>query len=475
MHLVWFRSDLRIDDNPALYRACQKSEPVLAVFTATPKQWQSHDEGPTKIQFRFDLLLDLAQQLGKLGIPLHLITTDWFKQLPNQLAQFCAENKITDIWFNEEIPYNELQRDAAVTKKLKGKGINVHALQHDPIIPAEELVTQQGNYYRVFTPWFKNWVKKASNESQIKPLPTPNAIAKPIPKIQLLQSYDIKIGRQQITNSSKQPFYNKELWPATSEAAQQRLFLFAENHLHIYDQRRDIPSLPTGTSRLSPYLATGTLSPRGCLNSAIETCRIDGRDWRQDTWVRELAWREFYRYIMLVFPHVGRSQAFKAQRVDKLWELDQTAISAWQQGLTGFPIVDAAMRQLTTTGWMHNRLRMVTASFFCKLMRADWRLGESFFMHHLIDGDFPSNNGGWQWSSATGCDAAPWFRIFNPIRQSERFDPEGIFIKSMVPELADLDAKSIHNPNSMERAMAGYPEPILNYEQERKSSLALVN
>lgn len=475
MHLVWFRNDLRIDDNPALYRACQNREPVTAFYCATPKQWQSHNEGAAKIQFRFDLLLDLERQLANLGIPLEIVTVNWFKQIPSLLADYCEQNKITHVWFNEEIPFNELQRDAAVTKKLLSKGIRAHSFQHDPIIPPEELITQQGNYYKVFTPWFKNWVSKAAIQSAIKPLPTPKAIGKRIPKTQLQKSFSNSTIAKKSYTYSLAKHYDPSLWPATTKTAQQRLFLFIENQLHLYDEQRDIPSLATGTSRLSPYLATGTLSPRGCLNTAIETSKLDGRDWRDDTWIRELAWREFYRYIMYVFPHVGKGQAFKNHPMDHLWETNNEAIAAWQQGLTGFPIVDAAMRQLSTTGWMHNRLRMVTASFFCKLMRADWRIGESFFMQHLIDADFPSNNGGWQWSSATGCDAAPWFRIFNPTRQSQRFDPEGTFIKSMVPELADLDVHSIHNPSSIERATTGYPEPILNYAQERDSSLALTS
>ncbi len=227
---------------------------------------------------------------------------------------------------------------------------------------------------------------------------------------------------------------------------------------------------------LSPYLTAGVLSVRQCAAAAIEANdgQLDGGHEGIVQWIDELVWREFYKHILVGFPRVSMHRAFKLETERLVWTDNDSQFEAWCHGQTGVPIVDAAMRQLTTTGWMHNRLRMITAMYLSKNLFIDWRRGERFFMQHLIDGDLAANNGGWQWAASTGTDAAPYFRIFNPVSQSKRFDPEGAFIRQFVPELADLDDSEIHDPSclpSLVRSRLDYPEPLVDLSVSRKKAI----
>jgi deoxyribodipyrimidine photo-lyase len=259
-----------------------------------------------------------------------------------------------------------------------------------------------------------------------------------------------------------------DLWPAGEDEAEIRLLKFLEEKVIDYSKNRNDPILDS-TSRISPYLASGIISSKKCI---LEALRINNFEFSSGhigvtKWIDEIVWREFYKNIMFSFPKVSKSQPFQDYSKAIKWRYDENEFIAWKEGKTGFPIVDAAMRQLIHEGWMHNRLRMVVAMFFTKNMLHDWRLGEAYFMQNLIDGDFASNNGGWQWSSSTGTDAAPYFRIFNPITQSTNFDKEGKFIKKYIPELKDLDKSVIHNPSKEHRKYCKYPEPILDLKESR--------
>ena len=258
------------------------------------------------------------------------------------------------------------------------------------------------------------------------------------------------------------------LWGIGESAAEKRLHEFLDEKVMDYSKNRNDPILE-GTSRISPYLALGIISPRKCI---LEALKINNFEFTSGNtgitkWIDEIVWREFYKNIMFSFPKVSRGQPFQDYSKKIKWRYSDEEFKAWKEGKTGFPIVDAAMRQIHNEGWMHNRLRMVVAMFFTKNMLHDWRLGEAYFMQNLIDGDFASNNGGWQWSSSTGTDAAPYFRIFNPITQSTNFDKEGLFIKKYVPELKDLDKSVIHNPPKEHRKYCNYPEPILDLKESR--------
>jgi deoxyribodipyrimidine photo-lyase len=257
-----------------------------------------------------------------------------------------------------------------------------------------------------------------------------------------------------------------ENWPSGEDHAHARMEDFVKHKSQHYHQHRDFPDKDAG-SQLSPYLAIGCLSTRQCLQAALNENGgiIDDGPSGLSTWINELIWREFYSHLLADNEALCRFKPFRAETDYLPWRHDEKDFEAWKLGQTGFPIVDAAMRQLNQTGWMHNRLRMIVAMFLTKHLFIDWRWGEAYFMSKLIDGDFASNNGGWQWSASTGVDAVPYFRIFNPTRQSQRFDPQGDFIRRYVPELSHLNAKDIHQPNADQALSSGYVLPLVDHKQ----------
>ncbi|MGH1440096.1 MAG: deoxyribodipyrimidine photo-lyase [Cellvibrionaceae bacterium] len=454
MHLVWLRNDLRLQDNPALYYAAKRGD-ICCVYTITEKQWQQHDDAPAKIMLWRDRLNVIARELKEKNIPLKIIKADSYSDLPKAFLSLIKKINAQSLSFNIEYPLNEKNRDAGVTRACEKKSIAVHSYHADVIHPPGSVRTQSDTIYHVYSPFARQWRKQVSTDQlNILRAPTKQQHAH-------LESDNVDTHWHCYERQ-----YREDLWPVTTNAIQQKLKRFAERNIDQYKDIRDIPSI-AGTSTLSPYLACGAISLRQCIQSARE----HSHDWLENTWVNELIWREFYRHLIDIYPHLSRSENFKATRKPIPWENDKRHWQAWCKGETGYPIVDAAMKQLTQTGWMHNRLRMIVAAFLTKLMMIDWRKGEAFFMQHLVDGDYASNNGGWQWAASTGADAAPYFRIFNPERQSQRFDPEGEFIKKFLPELSSLDKKSIHTPNSEQRKHCGYPEPIIDYKFARQRAL----
>jgi deoxyribodipyrimidine photo-lyase len=242
-----------------------------------------------------------------------------------------------------------------------------------------------------------------------------------------------------------------------------------------YGEHRDCPAV-RGTSILSPFLAAGVISPRQCLQAAVAAARSSATDAHgAATWISELTWRDFYTHVLVGFPRVSKNRPFRLKSDSVMWRSSDADLAAWKSGRTGYPIVDAGMRQLNQTGWMHNRLRMVTAMFLTKHLLIDWRVGEQYFMRNLIDGDLAANNGGWQWSASTGTDAAPYFRIFNPFTQSSRFDPDGKFIKTFCPELTRLPVQSLHDPQKLSehlhRSKIDYPCCIVDHAVARDRAL----
>lgn len=462
MQLVWFRSDLRVDDNPALFNACKRALSlgggVSAVFFACPDQWRSHNESTRKIGLMQQALQSLQLELAGLGIPLDLLITPTFSDVPEVLVTLCKEKQVETLHFNQEIPINERLRDESAKLRLLGYGISVCSYKDDRVFQSL-LLNQQSQPYRVFTPWFKQWQKELiMGLPEI--LPKPNPVAAKLPVNSQLSLPEAEIFRE-------------DIWLGNEAGAFSSLLKFCQQKSEQYELLRDYPSKP-GTSVISPYLSVGLLSARRCIHSFFELYSSKGytlEDCIGHAWVRELAWRDFYRYLMVNFEHIGRGNDFKKKVLPRPWLVDEKQRHSWQGGNTGFPIIDAAMRQLVKTGWMHNRLRMLVASFYCKLLCLDWRDGEQFFMRNLIDGDFASNNGGWQWSSSTGCDASPWFRIFNPHTQSKKFDEKGDFIRRFVPELKELDDCSIHCPSLSQRASCNYPEPMVDYKFARQRAL----
>ncbi|NVK42308.1 MAG: deoxyribodipyrimidine photo-lyase [Oceanospirillaceae bacterium] len=452
MKLVWFRNDLRLSDNPALHNACVADGPVVAVVVLTPQQWRDHCEAPVKLAFWRDALVKLADDLDRLNIPLRVLEAPCFDDCAEELSRLCQELSAKRLYFNYEYPVNERRRDIRVKQRLRGEGVIVDGFHGDLILPPGSVLSAKGDPFRVFTPFSRAWRRQLLC-ADFSCLPAP--------------------GRQSGTGTVRDIIpslgqaYDQDLWAAGETAAAGRLQRFAAAGLGVYGDERDFPAID-GTSRLSPYLATGQLSARQCLSAAQLSL---GADWLESTWVTELIWREFYRHLLVAFPEQCRYQPFRPEVEAKIrWHDRPDLFDAWCRGETGFAIVDAAMRQLHETGWMHNRLRMVTASFLTKLLGVDWRLGCDFFMSHLIDGDFASNLGGWQWSASVGADAAPYFRIFNPARQAERFDPHDDFVCHWLPELASLPAKERRDPKRA--AAARGLQPVIDYGEARREALA---
>lgn len=451
--LVWLRNDLRLDDNPAISHAQQHGKLHL-IFIATPEQWLQHDESAAKQGLKAASLEAISQQLDDLGVPFTMLETDWFADIPALLNTFCQQQTITDIWFNQETPLDERRRDEAVVAALEDSGVNCHTLAPDLIV-TEPVLTQQSEPFKVFTPYYRRWLQ-ILQETQKPPFPAPD-----------------KQGDTTSAALTKPDWagdYRNDLWPADEAGVFKKLNQFCRHKIKAYPQQRDFPA-EAATSTLSPYLSIGRIGPRRLLATIQYHCSEQNLHWQDNDWLRELAWRDFYRQLLLHFPRLSMKKPFKPETDHVVWRDDEAGFQAWCEGKTGFPIVDAAMRQLQQTGWMHNRLRMITASFLTKLLLIDWRRGEQFFMQHLIDGEFAANNGGWQWSASTGVDAAPYFRVFNPTRQSERFDPDGEFIRRFVPELKSVTGKQIHNPSDQLRTETGYPMPVIDYKPARQAAI----
>lgn len=470
MQLVWLRTDLRLEDNPALFHAAQQGS-VCCVYTLTPKQWQEHHDAPAKIAFWRARLIQLAQELTALNIPIKLLRLQSYAEVHQALYDYAQSIRAEGLWFNNEHPVNECNRDRRAETLFQQHGLTVHRFEGDIVIPPTLIKTQQNGIYKVFTPFCRQWHKQL-NESHLQVLPAPQTqglaatVEYSYEDPSSIPLSDWGLSNDNSGDMSDDIIYRDDLWPVDTAHIHQHLAHFCQHHATHYKEQRDIPSI-NGTSTLSPYLAAGMVSVRQC----IHAIRQQTNDWRDNQWVTELIWREFYRYLLFHYPSLSKSYNFINMPKPIMWEQNDDFFQLWCEGKTGFPIVDAAMKQLVQTGWMHNRLRMVTAAFLTKILLIDWRKGEAFFMKHLLDGDYASNNGGWQWAASTGADAAPYFRIFNPERQSQRFDEEGNFIKRFLPELHSLDKKSIHTPSTIQREACGYHEPIIDYRWARQRAL----
>ena len=453
--LVWFRQDIRVNDNPALHHAAKSGE-VIAIYIEAKKQREQHHEAKAKVGLIYDSLLLLRETLNKLNIPLHIMTCEYFTDQTKLIKEVIKDHDVDAVFFNNEYPVNELERDSELVKDLEADGLEVNRFHGDMALEPNQVKNKQGDPYRVFTPYKKAWIE-VHKTAPIEPLKEPEK-----------QSLDIK---EQTTDDFSEE-YREDLWPPGEKAALERVDRFL-GKVDQYKSKRDIPSV-SGTSCISPYLTIGAISAKQCIHALLEHYEGDEQKLYGNTWFSELVWREFYRQILIDNPQITKHKAFNLS-AKEVWVDNSEAFEAWKEGRTGFPIIDAAMRQLNQTGWMHNRLRMNAAMFLNKLCLVDWRLGEKYFMEKLIDGDFASNNGGWQWCSSTGADGAPYFRIMSPLSQSKRFDPKGDFIRKLVPELKELDDKSIHEPSVKQRENVGYPEPVIDYKAARKRALELLS
>ena len=467
--LVWFRSDLRTRDNPALAAATRVADRgVIAVFLIADRQWHEHDCSPARVDFVLRNLADLSASLARLNVPLRILHAPAFDDAPRTLLSLAREQSCDAIYFNRELEVNEVRRDAAVSAAFEKAGFRVHAFDDATVLPPGSVRTREGRFHRVYTPFRKAFAAEYARREGVTLAPSPRRQqAMPCPPDAVP---DAVAGFAGTTGP--------DLWPAGERAARGRLGAFIENHIADYHTKRDLPAL-NATSTLSPYLAAGVLSCRECFLAALEAderplAPAPVRSRGPAVWIDELIWREFFRHLIVAYPRLCMGSSFNREYDGVRWNPPDERFDAWRHGRTGVPIVDAAMRQLASTGWMHNRCRMIVASFLTKNLLIDWRHGERHFMRTLIDGDLAANNGGWQWSASTGADAAPYFRVFNPVSQARKFDPDGTYIRRFVPELAVLPPPAIHEPSTLpmlQFAALAYPTPIVDLAASRQAAI----
>ena len=455
--LVWFRRDLRCEDHAALYHALRTARNVYCVFIfdtdildALPGRKDRRVEFIHQSVLALDAGLHaLSLQAGGQGSGLIVrygAARDCIPELARQLG-------VQKVFTNRDYEPVAIARDQRVAASLDVMGIGFADFKDQVVFETHEVLTQAGKPYSVFTPYKNAWLKKV-DDFQLKAYPVEKYAARLASK-----------PRGESIPSLEQMGFESGTWaslsmPAGSSGAQ-TLFEDFSTRMARYKEARDFPAVK-GVSYLSVHIRFGTVSVRKLARFALQQ-NNDGAA----TWLSELIWREFYQAILYHFPHVvNRSFQRACDRI--VWDSNPGYFAAWCEGRTGYPIVDAAMRQLNQTGYMHNRLRMITASFLCKDLGIDWREGEKYFADKLNDYDLASNNGGWQWAASTGCDAQPWFRIFNPVTQSKKFDPEGKFIRRYVPELKQVPDKAIHEPW---RTAGVYLPPIVDHAQARERTL----
>ncbi|NGZ02047.1 MAG: deoxyribodipyrimidine photo-lyase [Nitrospira sp. WS238] len=471
--IVWLRRDLRLHDQPALTAACEECDEVIPLFVFDNPLLQSHQFGSACVNFMLGCLQELASSLADRGITLQWRRGDQVEQV----IQAAREWKADVVYWNRDYEPGTIERDRLVQQQLARLGLAVRTFKDHVVFEATEIRGATGEplqrYSAYRTRWWTKWhaTKPAVQSAPValtKAKAATLSAAAPLPTAEEL-GYDpvdlaFEPGEQQ---------------------AQKRLQQFVDGPIHSYGHGRNLPAID-GSSQLSPHFRFGTLSPRRAIHDALRSLAKGGRVSRPDvlTWVDELIWREFFQQVLTAFPHVANGP-FRAVLVppprsdgherDRLYR-------AWCEGSTGYPIVDAGMRQLNQSGWMHNRVRMVVASFLIKDLRIDWQSGERYFMQQLIDADVAANNGNWQWCASTGTDAMRGYRIFNPALQSKKFDSDGNYIRRYLPELVQVPANKIHEPHLMSpeeqdrygcRVGVDYPAPIVDHRQARQEYLDL--
>jgi deoxyribodipyrimidine photo-lyase len=453
LQVVWLRRDLRLQDNPVLFAALRSKEPVVVLFIldieeelgGASKWWLHHSLIALK-----DSLLKIGGDLSvRLGSPLEILT------------ELALKNKITVYWNRLYTPY-AIRRDSLIKEELQSKyDTKVHTFNGSLLIEPWELMNKEGLPFKVYSPFWRALSQRDIKEDL---------------KLEFLESSFTKDEKaEEIESLNLLPkirwdkgFYNN--WQPGEVSAQNRLEAFLSDAISSYDKKRNFPGID-GTSRLSPHLHFGEISPRQIWHS-VYNLRLPLQGG-YETYLKEVVWREFGYHLLYHFPFTV-SEPLNEKFRDFAWEeIDSEIIKAWQRGKTGVPLVDAGMRELWQTGWMHNRLRMIVASYLVKHLLIDWRVGAKWFMDTLVDADLASNTLGWQWVAGSGADAAPYFRVFNPTLQGLKFDPEGSYIRRWVPELRDLRGERVFEPWKEGRSVNGYPpKPIMELDKGRDRALA---
>lgn len=445
--LFIFRRDLRLEDNTGLNAALANSEQVIPCFILDPQQITKNPyRGDNSVEFMANSLHELSTALRELGSELYLAYDCSADAIPKIAQQLNAQA----VFVNEDYTPFSRKRDQEIKDKLAALNITFESCEDLLLSSPRAIHKDDGKPYTVYTPFYKRAQK--SDVRAVSKLTLGKLVAQP----EFTSSLDLL--------TTHTPKSNPNLFRKGGRAEALRILNNFSKYAN-YDQERNLPALP-GTTGLSAHLKFGTVSAREVYWKTKETYGTE------HSLIRELYWRDFFTHIAFHFPHVfGRAFNTKLDALE--WDYDQDAFLAWCDGQTGFPLVDAGMRELNATGFMHNRVRMVVASFLTKDLHIDWRWGEKYFAQKLIDYDPAVNNGNWQWASSTGCDAQPYFRIFNPWLQQEKFDRDAIYIKRWIPELETLSAKTIHNLSDTAIKRGSYPKPIVDHAQEKISTLAM--
>ncbi len=469
--LLWFRADLRLADNPALVYAAARGEAVAPVFILDGEDKQAWAPGGASRWWLHGSLAALDRDLRELGAPGLILRRGRAEAV---LAELVAETKATAVVWNRRYEPSAVARDARIKARLRADGLEVRSFNANLLCEPTAFANQQGKPYQVFTPFWKGLRATVSPpEALLAParLTTPSAT----PASDPLDSWELRPTKPDWAGGLD------AAWTPGEAGAQARLEAFLDEALLAYRERRNLPG-EAGTSRLSPHLHFGEIGPWQVWRAATAAAVAQTGDpfpAGVETFLSEIGWREFSAHLLFHFPTLPEAP-LRPDYARFPWRSDRKALAAWRKGLTGYPIVDAGMRELWTTGWMHNRVRMITASFLIKHLLLDWREGEAWFWDTLVDADLASNAASWQWVAGSGADAAPYFRIFNPIVQGERFDPDGAYVRRWIPELVALPDSALHAPwkaTALELASAGvrlgldYPLPIVYHPAARARAL----
>lgn len=452
--IVWFRQDLRLTDNPALTAAaeCGPIIPVFILDDETPGAWKIGGAGRWWLHHS---LKSLSEELARLGAPLLLLRG----QAADVLIKLAAQTKAREIYWNRCYEPWAIDRDKAIKAALKAQHIKVVSTNGTLLVEPWEIKTKAGGPYKVFTPFWRA-ARQALDSGQ--PLAAPKKLV----------GCDFALGNEPLESWNLLPSAPdwagglRDTWNPGEEGAQARLHKFIDQILLRYHEGRDYPG-EEKTSRLSPYLHWGEISPRQVWH-ALDIANLD--DANIEKFRSELGWREFSYHLLYHFREIPE-QNLRPEFDILPWNQDQTMLKAWQEGRTGYPIIDAGMRELWATGWMHNRVRMITASFLVKHLLLPWQDGARWFWDTLVDADLANNSASWQWVAGCGADAAPFFRIFNPTLQGKKFDPEGHYVRRWLPELAELPPSKIQQPWLLDPAPEGYPSPIIDLSYGRQKAL----
>lgn len=480
----WFKCDLRITDNKALRMASEKAKsrgvPLICIHIISPQDYKAHMTSAVRVDFVLRTLEVLKEDLAQLDIPLYVETVEKRKAIPNRIFELCEKWGASHLYTNIEYEVDELRREALMTRTGLEHGVAVYAVPDLCVVAPGEISSGTGNQYSVYSPWYRAWVAYLHTHPHHLDLFDPPGKNPEDARRNFKDVFECEIPEapenKSLTSEERKRF--RSMWPPGEHEARERLGKFLSEKVQNYAEARNMPAA-NSTAVVSVHLSCGTLGARTAIAAARDantTRKLDGGHKGIIGWISEVAWRDFYKHVLAHWPYVCMNKPFKYEYTNIRWEYNDELFKKWCTGTTGYPFVDAAMRQLNHTGYMHNRARMVVASFLAKDLLIDWRLGERYFMERLIDGDFASNNGGWGFSASTGVDPQPYFRIFNPLLQSEKFDPDGVYIRKWVKELEGIEGgKAIHDPYGRKQAKAaekaGYPRMCVDHKESRERCL----